>query len=212
MNNISREIARKVVQTVDAGLCSGIGTPTPGNMCVEAAVCYAQGLPHGDNPTCVGSAVRAFKITLNDAPWSSKDARALGLRRIAVAQLGSDEVAQTQFAILLAIKTVQQIVPLALRAAGKLCLTHTAELELAALACEVVTTLAAAESAATWAESAAKSAAKSAAESAATWAAKSATWAAESAGNFVFTKMAAIGVEVLQELGCKGCEWLNECD
>jgi hypothetical protein len=47
-------------------------------MCVEAAVCYALGLPHSDNPPCVGYAVRQYKIRLNDSNWSSNEARAKG--------------------------------------------------------------------------------------------------------------------------------------
>lgn len=35
------EIAKKLLETVDAGLISGVGNPIPGEMCVEAAVCYA---------------------------------------------------------------------------------------------------------------------------------------------------------------------------
>ena len=58
-------------------------------MCVEAAVCYAYDLPHSDKPPCVGNAVREFKIRLNDCNWSSSKARARGMRRIAIAQLGS---------------------------------------------------------------------------------------------------------------------------
>ena len=50
---ITQEIAAKVLEIVDAGLVGGVGKPVPGQMCVEAAVCYAMGLPHGDEPTCV---------------------------------------------------------------------------------------------------------------------------------------------------------------
>lgn len=53
VNEITIDIARKVLQTIDAGLVKGAGVPEPGKMCVEAAVCYGMGLPHGDNPTCV---------------------------------------------------------------------------------------------------------------------------------------------------------------
>lgn len=86
---ITPAIARKVIEVVDAGLVSGMGEPVPGQMCVEAAVCYAMGLPHGDQPACVAPALRALKIQLNDSRWSSDQARAKGLRRLAVAQLGS---------------------------------------------------------------------------------------------------------------------------
>src|SRR5208337_5622979 len=88
-SKITEVIARKVLETVDAGLVDGLGDPVPGQMCVEAAVCYALGLPHGDDPGCVAPALRALKIRLNDAAWSSPTSRAAGMRRLAVAQLGS---------------------------------------------------------------------------------------------------------------------------
>lgn len=50
---ITEAIASKVMEVVDHGLTSGVGEPTPGKMCVEAAVCYALGEPHGDEPSCV---------------------------------------------------------------------------------------------------------------------------------------------------------------
>lgn len=119
MKTITLEQARKVLETVDVGLCKGVGEPTPGGMCVEAAVCYALGQPHGDEPTCVANAVRRFKININDSDWSSNAARARGMRRVAIAQLGSagtiDEVA---FAKRLTELTIRRIVPVALRAAG----------------------------------------------------------------------------------------------
>jgi hypothetical protein len=86
---ITKKLAKKVLETVDAGLCSGVGEPVPGQMCIEAAVCFALGEPHGDEPSCVAETLRAFKIQLNDTRWSSNEARALGLRRVAIAQLGS---------------------------------------------------------------------------------------------------------------------------
>src|SRR6478735_3685027 len=86
---ITREIATKVLTTVDAGLVKGVGNPVPGQMCVEAAVCYAMGLPHGDEPACVAPALRRLKIRLNDSCWSSNEARARGMRRLALIQLGS---------------------------------------------------------------------------------------------------------------------------
>src|ERR1700732_3111062 len=86
---ITKTIAKKVLSVVDAGLVSGLGSPVPGQMCVEAAVCFALGLPHGDKPACVAPSLRLLKIRLNDSRWSSPSARAKGLRRLALAQLGS---------------------------------------------------------------------------------------------------------------------------
>lgn len=89
----TREQAVRVVEVVDAGLISGVGHPKLGEMCVEAAVCFAMGLPHDDDPPCVSDEIRRFKIQLNDSgSWSSNLARGKGMRRAAVAQLGSAEV------------------------------------------------------------------------------------------------------------------------
>lgn len=95
---LSAGIAAKVLEVVDAGLVSGIGRAEPGSMCVEAAVCYAMGEPHGDMPRCVLSAIRNLKIAINDDDvWitnygdddGSKAVRSEALRRLAIAQLGS---------------------------------------------------------------------------------------------------------------------------
>src|SRR5271166_4432499 len=102
---ITSEIAKKVIETVDAGLCSGLGKPIPGKMCVEAAVCYALGLP-GDAPICISRALRMLNMRLNDSCWSSNAARASGLRKLSILQLGSNgELDDIAF--------VQRLVPLA---------------------------------------------------------------------------------------------------
>ena len=88
---INEQIAAKVLETVRHGLVSGLGIQEPGKMCVEAAVCYALGMPHGDEPTCVSPSVRRFKIVMNDSLWSSPAARSKGLERLALAQLGSNK-------------------------------------------------------------------------------------------------------------------------
>jgi len=114
--NITTEFVKKLLEIVDAGLCEGMGEQVPGQMCVEAAVCYAMGLPHGDQPTCVSDAVRTIKIDLNDASWSSDQARARGLRRIAVAQLGSkDVVDDVTFIRELSTRCIRRFVPGMLR-------------------------------------------------------------------------------------------------
>jgi len=92
-------IAKKVLEIVDAGLSKGMGEPIPGKMCVEAAVCAAYGLPHSDSPPCVGKAVRELKIALNDRFEGGPSERAGLLRRLAIAQLGSVEIDQVEFAI-----------------------------------------------------------------------------------------------------------------
>lgn len=116
MNTLNEDLARKVLEVVDQGLVIGKGEPIPGKMDVEATVCYAMGLPHSDKPPCVGKSVRSFNIRLNDSPWSSDKARAIGMRKLAIAQLGSDTIDQKAFAAIIAEQTIRQIVPIALRA------------------------------------------------------------------------------------------------
>lgn len=87
---IDEKVAAKVLKIVDKGLINGLGSPFPGAMCVEAAVCYAMNEPHGDKPKCVDPYLRYEKIKLNDwEGWESDADRAQGLRRLAIAQLGS---------------------------------------------------------------------------------------------------------------------------
>lgn len=82
-----------VLAVVDQGLVGGaVGEPTPGGMCVEAAVAYSMGLAFNDQPVCVLPIVRDLKIEINDNDnWSGDAERAQGLRRVAIAQLGSDK-------------------------------------------------------------------------------------------------------------------------
>jgi len=136
---INRELAAKVLGIVDQGLVKGVGRPEPGQMCVEAAVCYALGLPHGDDPQCVSSALRSLKIALNDKAWSSNEARAKGLRRLSIIQLGTrDELDDGAFVKAVSEMTIRVFVPLALRAAAgmKGNETHMDRLEVAAKRCE----------------------------------------------------------------------------
>ena len=127
---ITKKLVQKVIETVDAGLCSGVGYPEPGHMCVEAAVCYALGLPHGDEPICVSPAIRALKIRLNDSAWSSNMARASGMRKLAVLQLGTDtgfdDVAFAQQLALLAQKCAKRAACWGSPVARKAATTHSA--------------------------------------------------------------------------------------
>jgi hypothetical protein len=150
MKQATRETAEKVIELLSHGLTSGIGKATPGKMCVEAAVCYAMGLPHSDEPVCVSSAIRAFKIRLNDSAWSSPKTRASGMRRLAIIQLNSEgAIDGVEFAKRVAEMAVREIVPFALRQAASINpdQKHKDALELAAVSCEKEDTKAAANAA-----------------------------------------------------------------
>jgi hypothetical protein len=106
----------KIHALLDAGLVQGLGVPEPGKMCVEAAICYALDLPHSDDPGCVHPALRQLKIRLNDGIWSSNKARADGMRRLAIAQLGSKDALDAHvFASRCATLAIRMVVPFALR-------------------------------------------------------------------------------------------------
>jgi hypothetical protein len=111
MTTIDEQLCIKILSIVDKGLVQGLGVPEPGKMCVEAAVSYALGLDHGDKPECVGEVVREFKIKLNDAIWPSDIERASGLRKLAIAQLGSNTIDQYKFIEYIIIQTVKRILP-----------------------------------------------------------------------------------------------------
>ena len=178
---ITEPLVRKLLATVDVGLSRGLGEPIPGKMCVEAAISYALGEPHSDGPSCVDPIVRQAKITLNDAAWSSEQARAKGMRRVAIAQLGSKgTINATRFVTLLAEYTIRELVPVALRAAALLNPSHAQALEGRAVQCERDGDKAAADAA--YAAAKAADAAANAAYAAA-YAAYAAAKAADAAAN-----------------------------
>ena len=221
---INLEIARKVLTAVDAGLVRGVGNPIPGQMCVEAAVCYALGLPHGDDPKCVADSLRRLKIRLNDSNWSSNEARAKGLRRLAVAQLGSAGVLdEREFVRRVVRLSIQSCVPSALRAAASICRNEEKKDAMlkAALACEqeptrenAVKARAAAYAdadAAAYADAAAAAyAAYAAAYAAAAADADAAAYAyAAAARDKSLAKFAEDVVQILIDMKAPGCEWLD---
>ena len=139
MTEITETVARKVLTNIDAGLCSGLGEPIPGRMCIMAAINHAMGNAHGDKPNCVHPVVRAFDIRLNDANWSSNEARAKGMRREGIAKLGSTEIDGLKFAKAVALGSIRHILPIVLRLAASKGGKHAAELESSAKDCESAT-------------------------------------------------------------------------
>lgn len=205
---INEQVARKVLDTVDAGLCGGVGDPSPGHMCVEAAVCYALGLPHGDDPQCVSRALRSFKIKLNDAKWSSNAARASGLRRLALAQLGSRNVLDDrEFARRVAELAIRKAVPIALRAAASIHkdAKHKALLIEAANRCEREGTYDSALAGHKIARAAADASAAATAASAADAAADA--FRAKKRDE-VLSEFAEAVVQILIAMKAPGCQWL----
>ena len=119
ITEIKKEHARRLLEIVDAGLVEGVGKPELGEMCVMAAINYLFDMPHGDaDYGCTAPVVRALDIAINDLPWSSPSARAKGMRREAVAKLGSIEIDDVKYMGLIALGVVNRILPPVLRAVG----------------------------------------------------------------------------------------------
>lgn len=197
----TKAIARKVLQVVDAGLTYGKGSPEPGKMFVEAAVCFAFGLPHSDNPPCVGNAVRSFKIRLNDSRWPSDAARAKGMRKLAIAQLGSDQIDQRKFADLVIVGTINKVLPLAIErvisVSTKLSDENKAKIKEAIKACEGVKT---------------REQGYEVAKAAKELMYSVRAYAAADYRLKVLTLSAQIGLDALIELKSPGTKWLDLCD
>ena len=107
----TQNLVDAINKSLDAGLVRGLGVQQEGAMCIEALVCAKMGLPHSDNPPCVGAAIRAPKIALNDCDWSSNKARAEGMRKLAIAQLGSISLNQQEFFDKLKLNSTKRILP-----------------------------------------------------------------------------------------------------
>lgn len=209
------------MEIVDAGLTIGKGRPEPGKMCVEAAVCFAFGLPHGDNPPCVGEAVRSFKIALNDCRWSSDEARANGMRKLAIAQLGSDKIDQMAFGKAVYFKGVQRLLPFVFRQVAqdvveKYKAKYLEHANLCAVTnfedAERTAKDASSYAAYAYATYASAASAYAYAASATTTAFASSAYASKKLGDKFLLMVAEIGLEVLKEMRSPGCKWLSICD
>ncbi len=217
---VTREVAAKVLEVIDAGLVSGLGVPEPGKMCVEAAVCYALGLPHGDNPeTCVCQSLRNIKIRINDwFGWRDNAARASALRRLGLLQLGSTGwPREREFVTRLSVIAIQRWVPKAFRAAAtRLPPAQAAILREHADTCERDPSLAnarAAKAAAAAAAAAAYAAAYAAASADADAAADAAAYAAADAAADARRESMLASIkdieDLLIEMQVPGAQWLD---
>jgi hypothetical protein len=232
MLKIDKVLIDKIDGYFARGLCSGVGKKT-GQVCIEAALSLALGEGLNDKPTCVQAAVRRFSVALNDKNWSSPVARATGMRRLALAQLGSSgTVDGVAFVRRLTELTIREIVPGALRGSQNV----TSEMLAAAVRCETEGTKAAAIAAAYAAAydysayAAADYAAHAAAASAdadadadaddsgaayvaadyAAYAADADDYADTSVRDEKLSQSAELAVRVLIELGSPGAAWLEE--
>lgn len=233
---LTEKQARKVIEVIDCGLVRGMGTANPGKTCIEGAISIALDLPFNDHPACVGIAVAEFKIRLNDCPWSSCAARAAGMKKVGLAQLGSNKLDQIEFSKLLALKTVTKGLPVLLRLLAKNSTYKKDKYEKLAVQCETATDLKSAKFAAnvatattTYAHAAKYAVAFADATVVATTAVKvaavvkyaaafaidadvvNAAVVAKYKPDFFYRLMADICLEVLIEMKSPGCKWLYLC-
>jgi len=98
------------------GLPSGLGDAKHG-ACIMACLNLACGgeLSDAAESPCVLPVAARFAIRLNDAKWSTKKARAEGLRELGLAMLGTDELDRKVFLARLTQETIRQVVPVFLR-------------------------------------------------------------------------------------------------
>lgn len=108
---ITKEIVDKLMSLLDFGLVKGAGNGmTDNTFCVEQAVSIAIGEPLNDNPiSCVSEVVAVCKRNLNDCNWSSNTARAEGMRKLAIAQLGSNVLDSHEFSQRLILNSAKRL-------------------------------------------------------------------------------------------------------
>jgi hypothetical protein len=192
---LTEEIKNRLNDTLSKGLVSGLGNPVPGEMCVEAAVCFALGEPHSDKPSCVHSVDRSFLMNLNDTSWSSNLARANALAPLAFAQLGTVGLDRLLWVERVVVGTINRVLPIALRAIG---------LEDHALTCESAQSLKEADAAYAAHAAAYDTDADAAdADAAATYAAHAAAYAAraDATGDRVLLEAVAVALDAYRAEG-----------
>jgi hypothetical protein len=195
-----KEFIPRFDSILQRGLSHGLGRAGE-QVCIEAAICEALNLPHGDNPQCVAYSVRSYKIRLNDSAWSSPQARARGLRDLGIAQLGSlDVVDDVAFTTRLAELTIRRLIPELFRLPRYAKYPKMGE---AANRCEAEGSFAAADAAAAAAAPAADFAA-----AAADFAARAAADAAAAAGDHFLLLSSSLALQVLRELNAPGSLYL----
>lgn len=105
-SSVTKYRVKELSFIIDEGLVEGLGIPTPGKMCVEAAISYVFGEKHSDHPQCVNPIVTSLSIYFNDADvWKNDLDRAEHLKPLAIAQLGSGN---SSFRLPIFLKAMQE--------------------------------------------------------------------------------------------------------
>jgi len=117
---INQKLVNKINSLLDKGITYGLSEDRKlRKMCLEQVISYALGEGFTDEPSYVGKQVRRFVICLNDQFWSSASARAEGMRKLAIAQLGSDSLDQKEFRDKLLFAVITKMLPAMFRDLGE---------------------------------------------------------------------------------------------
>jgi hypothetical protein len=117
---ITEELARKVLAIIDKELSEPLFQPRIAFVSVEGPLCDVLSRPRpspsSDGLGWASPALRILTGCLHECRWTSSKARAEGLRRLALAQLGSHALDDREFARRVAEMTIRTVLPRALRA------------------------------------------------------------------------------------------------
>jgi len=108
---VTRESCLRLLNLIDKGLSSGLGRSTSSRMNIESCTQFA-GLIYDKY---VSKDVGIFTAELNDSEnWHTNLNRVKGMRKLALAQLGSSKIDSSKFCENLALETIRKIVPIVL--------------------------------------------------------------------------------------------------
>lgn len=128
------EIKERLRSIAANGLSDGIGTEEM--PCIKAAISLAMGLKLRDDPPCVAEPDCTFAIVLNDAEWSSPQARAEALLTLGLASLGTAGTDRAGWVRRVVEGVIRRVLPIALRAAADANPSHAGVLRNVADSCE----------------------------------------------------------------------------
>lgn len=89
MSEISKEVVLLIIADLERQLASSAENSVAGRMIVQQAVCAAFAERYLETPSTVAPMLSAVTIGLNNATWSSDFECGKGMRRLAIAQLGT---------------------------------------------------------------------------------------------------------------------------
>lgn len=117
MNHVTPKQLAQLRAIFDRGLVAGLKDDADqGRTCIEGAISLVFEGHLGDKPRCVHEVDRRWAIKINDARWSSPEARAQALFPIALAQIDTAGKDRVKWVERVVVGTIQRVLPIALEA------------------------------------------------------------------------------------------------